>query len=116
MLLEIHELIDTVPTRESGNYTRFVFANTTRKIIGDTNVKGAIALARQDVNVESIAQDIEPLRDVYPGSRIVARAKRSLVRDTDAYADAGAGVLLFSRSRISLPVLKNGTDFWVTET
>ena len=74
MLLEIHELIDTVLTCESGNHTRFVFADTTAEIIGNTDVKGAVASTGQDVGVESIAQDIAPLREVYPGSRIVARA------------------------------------------
>ena len=73
MLLEIHELIDTVLTCESGNHTRFVFTDTTGEVMGDTDVKGAVASTGQDVDVESIAQEIAPLREVY-GSRIVARA------------------------------------------
>src|SRR4051812_34492004 len=81
MMLEIHELIDGISTRETGDQSRFVLADPTREIVGDADIERAIALARQDVNVKPIIQGIRPLRELYPGSRIGAPASPSLVRD-----------------------------------
>ena len=82
MLLEIHELINAVVTRKSVDNSGFMLADTPGKIVGNADIERAIALAREDVDVVAIVQRIKPLRGAYPGSRIGAPAKPSLVRDT----------------------------------
>src|SRR6476661_6001668 len=87
-----------------------MFSYAPAEIIGNADIQRAVTLARQDVDVKAIAQEIRPLRELLalgPGSRFARPGTRS-----PSYA---AGVL-FNRSRISLPVLKNGTDFCATET
>src|SRR5690349_10272656 len=66
-----------------------------------------VFLCRQDVDGRDT-----PGHDAEFNSRT---SRRRLSRTRGGNRDQ-AGVALFSRSRISLPVLKNGTDFCATET
>ena len=66
-------MIDRILADEFRTKSEPVLFKPGAQIVRDADLERSVAATGQDVDVESIAQEIAPLREVY-GSRIVARA------------------------------------------
>lgn len=60
MRLEIHERLHAVPLRKTLNQALAMFLNTTKKIVGDANVKRAVALAGENVDIIAMISHKNP--------------------------------------------------------
>ncbi len=49
---KINQLIDAIPSGEPGNDLRLVFGDTTNQVIRHADIKSALRLAGEDVNVK----------------------------------------------------------------